>query len=283
MEDPLQTLQELEEETQQRRTRLRKRVTELAKQMVRRPMPKAIASLLRDATVNAVDMAVEEVLSSKPSTHIRATQSTTDALSQWSAAKQRTTSATTKSTSVSTSSSTSLASSQRRTSTKDTILSELTLDLVNDAFQPMEESLQEMEVSLERARSALAAAKSQASQAMEAIQAAAIAQAEGAAAVVQTAEEEAERKIIAEIYESADTVDYDMATLPLSELRLEDVDFGASEMAPPFLDEASCLIPGEPVVRVEKAPENSRRIFAGIDVMASVDDVWKVRSVYVYF
>jgi len=162
-------------------------------------------------------------------------------------------------------------------------LSELTLDLVNDAFQPMEESLQEMEVSLERARSALAAAKSQASQAMEAIQAAAIAQAEGAAAVVQTAEEEAERKIIAEIYESADTVDYDMATLPLSELRLEDVDFGASEMAPPFLDEASCLIPGEPVVRVEKAPENSRRIFAGIDVMASVDDVWKVRSVYVYF
>ena len=72
--------------------------------------------------------------------------------------------------------------------------------------------------------------------------------------------------MINEIYDSADGV----------ALSLDEIDFDESEMAPPFLDEASCLIPGEPVVRVEKAPENSRRIFAGIDIMASVDDVWNV-------
>jgi hypothetical protein len=39
-------------------------------------------------------------------------------------------------------------------------------------------------------------------------------------------------------------------------------------------------VPGDPVVRVERAPENSRRIFAGIDIMASVDDVWKLLTDY---
>lgn len=153
----------------------------------------------------------------------------------------------------------------------DTILSELTSDLVNEAFEPMELALDEVEDSLKHARSALVTAKSQASQAIEAIQAAAIAQAEGAATIVQTAEEEAERKVINEIYSSADGSEVDVTGLSL-----EDVNFEDSEMMPPFLDEASCLIPGEPVVRVEKAPENSRRIFAGVDIMASVDDVWNV-------
>jgi hypothetical protein len=41
-----------------------------------------------------------------------------------------------------------------------------------------------------------------------------------------------------------------------------------------------CLIPGEPTIRVEKAPENSIRIFAGIDIMASVDDVWNLLTDY---
>ena len=59
-------------------------------------------------------------------------------------------------------------------------------------------------------------------------------------------------------------------------LSLQDVDFSVSEMAPPFIGEDQCLVPGEAVVRVEKAPENARRIFAGIDIMASVDDVWNV-------
>ena len=38
----------------------------------------------------------------------------------------------------------------------------------------------------------------------------------------------------------------------------------------------------EPVVRVEKAPDNSRRIFAGIDILASTDDVWNVSVHNIY-
>ena len=103
---------------------------------------------------------------------------------------------------------------------------------------------------------------------------AAIAQAEGAAEAVAQAEKVAEREVIKDIYSSAvDSVD-------VSSLTFDDVDYSSSEMQPPFLDPDSCLIPGEPVVRVEKAPENSRRIFAGIDIMASVDDVWKVLTDY---
>ena len=116
-------------------------------------------------------------------------------------------------------------------------------------------------------------------------------------------------------------------------LSYDDVDYHLSEMSPPFLDEDQCLVPGEALVRVEKAPgkyydriyniynlrlwehcinygclvgafpsspasllqlrliffnlccfallltwlkENSRRIFAGIDIMASTEAVWNV-------
>jgi hypothetical protein len=61
-------------------------------------------------------------------------------------------------------------------------------------------------------------------------------------------------------------------------LTFSDVDFSASSMAPPFIGEDQCLVPGEAIVRVEKAPDNSRRIFAGIDIMSSVDEVWNVRK-----
>ncbi|CAB9499981.1 Polyketide cyclase / dehydrase and lipid transport [Seminavis robusta] len=229
---------EEEEAIGNRRQLLRRRVKSLAKQMIS-PMPKAIAHVLRDATMDAVDLAVEEVINRKSGV-------------------------------ITTSSGKGVLSQQER----EAILSQITLDLVNDAFAPMERSLIEMEVSLEHARAALTSAKSEASSAIEAIQAAALASAEGAANVVQVAEEEAERKVINEIYAAAQDVD------DVEALRLEDIDFTASEMAPPFLDEAQCLIPGEPVVRVEKAPENSRRIFAGIDIMASVDDVWNILTQY---
>jgi len=100
---------------------------------------------------------------------------------------------------------------------------------------------------------------------------------EGAVEAVEKAEKDASRKVLADIYVSAvnnKTVD------DISLLAFEDVDYGTSEMAPPFLDEDQCLVPGEPIVRVEKAPENSRRIFAGIDILASVDDVWRVLTDY---
>ena len=42
------------------------------------------------------------------------------------------------------------------------------------------------------------------------------------------------------------------------------------------LSDDICLIPGEPIVRIEEAPLNSRRIFTGIDILARVDDIWSV-------
>lgn len=145
-------------------------------------------------------------------------------------------------------------------------------DLIDEAFSPMEASLDEMEVSLKRARLAMQDAKAHARQAIEAVQAAAIAQTQGAATAVAAAEETAAQKVMAEMY--------DIDQVDLSSLKYEDVGYHQSEMAPPFLDEAQCLIPGEAVVRVEKAPENSRRIFAGIDIPVSVDTVWNVLTDY---
>lgn len=66
----------------------------------------------------------------------------------------------------------------------------------------------------------------------------------------------------------------------LADLSYEDVDYTLTDMAPPFINEDECLVPGEPVVRVEKAPQNSRRIFAGIDIPVSVDAVWDLLTDY---
>ena len=56
------------------------------------------------------------------------------------------------------------------------------------------------------------------------------------------------------------------------------------EAGPPVLNEEVCLVPGEPLVRVESAPGNARRIFTGIDIVSSSDDVfelvWKTLTDY---
>lgn len=72
----------------------------------------------------------------------------------------------------------------------------------------------------------------------------------------------------------------DFTSIDISEMSYDDVDYELSEMSPPFIGEDMCLVPGVPLVRVEKAPENSRRIFAGIDIMASAEDVWNVLTDY---
>ena len=149
---------------------------------------------------------------------------------------------------------------------------EMVTALVEEAFKPVELTLIELEETLAKTRIALEDAKLQSMDAIEAIQVAAIAQAEGAATAVAQAEKVAELQVMKDIYSNA------MSDADVADLSFDDVDYDSSEMAPPFLDEDSCLVPGEPVVRVEKAPENSRRIFAGIDIPASVDDVWKVSS-----
>jgi hypothetical protein len=212
------------------RPKIRSRVKDLARSMLTKPlgynvpMPQAIASILKEASLAAVEE-VEDVIH-------RSTASNKEIALQRSKV--------------------------------------MVNELIDEAFAPMEASLDEMEASIAQARKSLKTAKTQSTQAIEAIQVAAIAQAEGAATAVAQAEAVAERQIIKEIYSSAG------GDVNITGLTFSEVDYDSSEMAPPFLDQDSCLVPGEPVVRVEKAPENSRRIFAGIDIMASVDDVWKV-------
>mmetsp|Transcript_14511 Transcript_14511/g.29682 ORF Transcript_14511/g.29682 Transcript_14511/m.29682 type:complete len:584 (+) Transcript_14511:80-1831(+) len=83
-----------------------------------------------------------------------------------------------------------------------------------------------------------------------------------------------------ETLENEDIPDESQSDFDVSTLKYEDVDYTLTDMAPPFINEDECLVPGEPVVRVEKAPQNSRRIFAGIDIPVSVDDVWKLLTDY---
>jgi hypothetical protein len=53
-----------------------------------------------------------------------------------------------------------------------------------------------------------------------------------------------------------------------------------TENTPEVLTDDMCLLPGEPIIRIEEAPSNSRRIYSGIDIIASVDEVWDVLTDY---
>jgi Polyketide cyclase / dehydrase and lipid transport len=223
------------------RIQFRSKLSKFAKNVVLRPivsaapMPLAIASLIRDATVEAVDMAVDEVLS-----RARGGNDSTihkDADFNYNTAIQVT-------------------------------------DLIQEAFAPMEKSLIEMEESLARARIALQNAKAQATQAVQAVEAAALAQAKGTKAVAAAVEKEAAKIVMADLFDVSEDLQ------DISSLRYDEVGYDLSEMTPPFLAEDSCLVPGEAVVRVEKAPENSRRIYAGIDIPVSVEKVWSLLTDY---
>jgi hypothetical protein len=78
------------------------------------------------------------------------------------------------------------------------------------------------------------------------------------------------------------TSDDNNTVVDLASLSYDDVDYLtlSMDMAPPFINEDECLVPGEPAVRVEKAPQNSRRIFAGIDIPVSENEVWKLLTDY---
>ena len=160
--------------------------------------------------------------------------------------------------------------------------------IVDDAFKPMEESLIDMEESLIKAKKSLLQAKISSYDAIETLQLVALEQQQQAenSVVVMEAQREAVIEKIREVSSSQDTTnstDSSNKILNLSELTFDDIDYESSEMAKPFLDFDSCLMTdAEPVVRVEKAPDNSRRIFAGIDILASTDDVWNV-SVYIIY
>jgi len=228
----------------------RKRVSSLARNIVVRPittaynMPKAVAEVLKDATISAVDLALEEVFRG-------------DGRGSGGGNNKN--------------------NNNNKNMASTITQKDIDLDInliVDDAFAPMEQSLDDLERSLNEARASFNLAKSHAHDAIEAIQAAAGAQAKASVSAVSRAEEVAERVALADFYAAANNV---TTTI---DLKLEEIDFATSEMAPPFLDDDQCLIPGEPIVRVEKAPENSRRIFAGIDIMATVDVVWALLTDY---
>ena len=49
----------------------------------------------------------------------------------------------------------------------------------------------------------------------------------------------------------------------------------------PVLTDDICLFPGsEPIVRVEEAPSNARRIFTGVDIMADMESIWDVLTAF---
>jgi len=180
--------------------------------------------------------------------------------------------------------------------------------IVDDAFAPMEEALREMETSLLTATQSLILAKQQSYKAFQEIQSAALEQqqqAENSVVVIEAEREAVIEKIreqreertaaaaaAAAVENATTTTDTTTTTNSelekllnmddLSALTFADIDYDSSEMAPPFLDPQSCLVADAgPIVRVEKAPDNSRRIFAGIDILgASADDVWDVLTNY---
>ena len=60
-----------------------------------------------------------------------------------------------------------------------------------------------------------------------------------------------------------------------------EVETVVTKQSPPVLRDDQCLLPGgDPIVRVEEAPTNSRRIFTGVDIMADMDSVWEVLTAY---
>lgn len=144
----------------------------------------------------------------------------------------------------------------------------------------MDESLQDMEDALMKAKTSCRKAKLQSYQAMEEVLQLAAA---SVAAIEQEQQQQQQRNDDKEEEQSLasdDTIEV-INYQDLDDLTYEDIDYESSEMVPPYIDSNSCLMPdAEPVVRVEKAPDNSRRIFAGIDISASADDVWNVLTKY---
>jgi hypothetical protein len=236
--------------------RVRDRLSSFAKSIVVKPISKvaqgnSVAALLTDATLTAVDMAAEEIGNIQK---MRKRLSFSDLLEKEALMES------------------------------DTLIAMDAIALAKttaaDAFYIAETAVAETEEALKRTKIALANCKADVAKAIaiaekSAYQAnvssqKATALATSAAYSVSNDEEEQKEKMQAEEKSS------DLSFEDVSTLQFEDIDYTMSDMSPPFIGEDQCLVPGEAVVRVEKAIENSRRIFAGIDILASVDDVWNV-------
>lgn len=236
--------------------RVRDRLSSFAKSIVVKPISKvaqgnSVAALLTDATFTAVDMAAEEIGNIQK---MRKRLSFSELLEKEALMES------------------------------DTLIAMDTIALAKttaaDAFYIAETAVAETEEALKRTKIALASCKADVAKAIaiaekSAYQAnvssqKATALATSAAYSVSNDEEEQKEK------RQAEEKSTDLSFEDVSTLQFEDIDYTMSDMSPPFIGEDQCLVPGEAVVRVEKAVENSRRIFAGIDILASVDDVWNV-------
>lgn len=242
-----------------RRQRIRKRMSEIAQRISPNSgllkkasnsaifvLPQAVAAVIKDATINAVEIALEEIMSKR--------SSSLSSISFNSNQNQKL----------------DIVDDNVDYNKNSKLDSYYITSLVDEAFLPMEKSLNDMEESLQQSRISLQTAKQQARNAIEKIQKETIL----SAATTNTIS-------LSNITTSSISVEKTINKSPVvTTSSFDDVDFMSSEMAPPYLDEDQCLIPGEPIIRIEKAPENSRRIFAGIDIMASVDDVWNLLTNY---
>jgi len=212
-----------------RRKQIRKKISRLANNIVIKPIipvPRAIASILKDATIDTVDIATERV-NSLQSSSLNVTVGSVEDL-------------------------------------------KFTLEKI---FEPIEEHLKEAEDSLENARHSLESAKEKTACAIEALQAEMIRDQNGSLNLsINNSEEAVVQDDIKALFNDEEE--------NVASLAYDDVGYDLCEMSPPFIDVDQCLIPGEAVVRLEKAPDNSRRIFAGIDIPVGVEDVWNLLTDY---
>jgi hypothetical protein len=238
--------------------RVRDRVSNFAKSIVVKPITKvaqgnSVAALLTDATLTAVDMAAEEIGNIQK---MRKRLSFSELLEKEALMES------------------------------DTLIAMDAIALAKttaaDAFYIAETAVAETEEALRNTKIALASCKADVAKAIAIAEKSAYeanvssqkATALATSAAYSVANSEKEEKET----NKSDKETPDLSLEDVSSLQFEDIDYTMSDMAPPFIGEDQCLVPGEAVVRVEKAVENSRRIFAGIDILASVDDVWNVSS-----
>lgn len=251
-----------------------------------------IAEVLADAAMSAAEMAAEEVRSTAFSVIQRTSSSRNGSSSMKGTSLNLETQAQIEADAIVAMDSISLA----KTSVADAFdaaeiaLSKVEVDVVR-ARRELEAAKQDATLGLAVAEKAAAEAAMKARFATESAYEAAVG---GEATTAQEVEEKTEEVYLLETKVETETavvtikegaldnveIPEEQSDFDVSTLKYEDVDYTLTDMAPPFINEDECLVPGEPVVRVEKAPQNSRRIFAGIDIPVSVDDVWKLLTDY---
>lgn len=119
-----------------------------------------------------------------------------------------------------------------------------------DAFHAAESEIGHAEILLDESKLALRKAKAEAASALVTAELAAmeaLSAAQKATTMATAMADETKNNFLGS---SANQIAEDDAM----DLKYDDVDYHLSEMSPPFIDEDQCLVPGEALVRVEKAP-----------------------------